>query len=559
MQTQYGLNIDGISWAALANSRVSGLIPLESAFVIFDWPDGNIQRALLGPMSPSMCDGDLYQLVCLAVATNGERIAVKRIYKRLENIASIWPYMASLLDRGYTTIPRDENSELLSEQDMFSVCCSPNFWISTETDGDPLHPAVRQLAKKLSVQELGVPYPVDVEQGIFYEMRAKELLAKEFNARLADFLSAVSPEVRDTLTNRPDLNIRVKTAILRAAQCYGPCARRNAIQALRTEPLGLLELMAAQNNVDGKRLLDTLLSGSSLPEQLRLLGVSARTHRRFLKFDKLPLSGSAWLAIAQKFDAYRIDGDTQTNAFFRAIKSLSLMGVNNPCTVADALDWITCRGGEKIAKRSLRLATQVKELIEASLEYGNDSATPDEVASWLFLPQKLSTKESDHATSPLFSSYFDVPKDLPLPQGWEIRALNSLRSILSHGESQGNCLSNVRCVIRYLQEGVILLGLYVNGEAKATMAVQPVCVQNEIVYYEVESDCSDHSIFLHAHLATCISEIESICALRQQRGSDVDTFAREIIDVCKSMRQVKISDFDDFISLLLEGLKGVGE
>lgn len=524
-----------------------GWLPGNDPFIRLDWPSPDISTALLGPFHPSVFDGKLHRFVCLAVDASGKNIAAYRFQKRADNLDSIWPYLDQVLTQGSKTPPAPDDGRLLADDCPFSLYSDADFWLSLRQTGDPVHPAVRHAAKQLALQECGTAHPTDPELGMAFEQKAKAQLTHQLQEQIEAWLASVSSELRDTLIQRPELSPQVITTLLRVAQNHGARAYPFVIQALRTEPLGLLALMADEYRQEGQLLLTALLAGSSIQATLSKLGVSPRAHRLLLKHDHMRLSGPAWLAMARQFDASHIECKEHVRVFWDGAKTLSAIGVKRYTTAASALAWCCEKGGKSLRGRFNRLARRAHEFKDAFSNRAEAGPETDELIGWLTAMPGASLGDMNCLDDQHFAKWPEVPADLALPSGWTLGVLNSWVKILDHGAEQGNCLSHIQHAVDYLQGGSVLFGLRADGKARATIAIRPF-TRRPPEFRVHDMDCNDHALLSDAYWHDALDQLEDFCSSQNTANITANDLVKSITQRCQYLQKKcspRLADFAD--------------
>ena len=453
------------------------------------------------------------------------------------------------MTNGPSELPLPQALAVLADQDPFTQYCSVDYWLHEVGAGDTVHPSIRLLAGQLAANDLGTSHPVDPEQGLACEAKAKVLFAVSLKAQMDHWLNAVANDLRVTLTARPALNIQTCSKLLFAASRHAPNPRRYVIQALRTEPLGLLDLMVQPNNIEGEKLLATLLKGESLPQCLKSLGVTPRAHRLLIRYDMLPLSGLVWLNIARHFDSTGIKEGQHCQAYFKVVHDLGNYGVNEAIGAVSVLDWCIARGNKHIGYRASEFHRRYVLFME---EFGNGRArnlTNNDILSCIIPVRTAFPAETTPRPNPLFANYPDAPSSLNLPPNWELRSLNELEMLLEHGQAIGNCIADRSTAFLYLGLGCAFFGLYVGGHANATFAVMPVRRDYGIVLSRMDEDCKDISIFQNAHWHLTSREIAP-CYSAHKLELTRDAFGQNDFDRMLS-RKIISKEFEKFTEDLL--------
>ena len=308
-------------------------------------------------------------------------------------------------------------------------------------------------------------------------------------------------------------------------------------------------------------LFTAVINGSSLPGRLTHLGVAPRTHRLLIRHGRLPLKGQVWLSLARHLGATRIDSPTQCQAYLDAIRTLADLGVGEISIAIAVMDWCIAKGPKQISPRLNVLIQRFHDFMEMTVNCYIGTPAVDDLLGWLVTVPEALPGETSQRVNPLFVNYPDVPATLRLPPNWELRSLNDWQKVLSHGEAQRNCMGDLFHAFRYLWFDTVLFGLYVDGQAKATIAIVPICGEGGTELQAMEFECKDLSIFQDARWHSETKEIPVSCPhpgdVAQASDSETnrtlalpfqgqhyleqqfEVFVEDLIGACKSQPYIK--------------------
>jgi hypothetical protein len=333
-----------------------------------------------------------------------------------------------------------------------------------------------------------------------------------------------------------------------------PRARQFAIQALRTEPAGFIHLLA-ENEVQngGNQLRKALFEGRSVPATLKFLGITPATRRLLLKFDNQNVDGGMWLEIARVYQEANIQQEAHCREFFRTVQMATTLGSWQTSVICQVLRWCASKGGERIAERAAHFAKQFHRLRETFTAMDCRRNIDEQIVSALTTTDKDGGIYFSCDEDWNFRQYPGVPTGLALPPFWTVRSLNSVQLAVAHGRVAGNCLSNVTTLMEYVKRGDVLFGLYVQGEATATIALRPVSIDGDVQIMRTEAHCVDADFEAKIQLQDFGTRIESLCTVPLPKDPDaIAGLVFRIKAICNEMKSAENTALERLVDQLIQ-------
>jgi hypothetical protein len=211
------------------------------------------------------------------------------------------------------------------------------FWLPRPSTSD-LHPAVRSLSNRLAVQHFGTT-ELNFEEKLATDLRAQTAAERAINSGAEWVLNALRPEILSVISLRPQMSILLVQQILSLAEKYDQRAVAYSMQALATEAIGFLNIIARGQPEDEARILrDALFTGTSLPDAFSAIGVPKSAHRRLLQpivfrdldlvpdpprsLNDLPLSGKNFLTAMRLQHFFPLHGRQDFADFSRMVEMI---------------------------------------------------------------------------------------------------------------------------------------------------------------------------------------------------------------------------------------------
>jgi hypothetical protein len=471
---------------------------------IFDYPAAQLPRVLVWPRN----DGNsghrpLTVLRCLVVSEDGKFAAQldeihfdndfaepqrfwQRIHAKLEHIRARF-------------FSRADDWSLRAPLDYCATWSNTTAWLDG-LRGDPIHPCARAQARARVVGD-----QFKAQEMMDAEALAQRELEQQFVLGIRHVLSALVPEISALLSERPLLRMGIiERMLMMAEQSAHRDARRFALQALRTEAIGLLDLAVAVPVCNaGAAVLDAIFSGSSLPLALQSLGISKGVHRRTVRrvesgtgrgngeqgFSEIPLSGGNSLVVLSLIKHLHFERwprqRSEWGEFITAATLFHEVAIPHPvlvrvlrwcsvCHFADCsmriallMDQVQALtiAARHLYNRYLRLgdayliALDMASIVEAdgdALRQVENLINPQAVERTVIEFADFTGLPLETAVATVFAVHPGVPETFSRDPHIEIRPLANLRDVVDHGISCGTCLHDVTMAIHYAANGVAL-------------------------------------------------------------------------------------------------------
>lgn len=496
------------------------LFPLDpwgasQPFSVVDWPHEAISRAMIGPLR--LADADERSndwLQCLVVAADGRFAANIRVRAgEPTNERQMWSDAAQGLEfarRGPLQISEEAPK---SSGDCVGAWTDPRTWIPSQGTGDPIHRSVRALAHLMEIREMETSGGLLDEQRAEIEREALIAVKDQVAPAVCSALSSLRSDLLDVLLQRRSLSIAVISRLLELAEGHGPSAVTYTWQAIRTEPLPLLHLAASQYPPqESKQVREALFSGKSLPDTMAQIGVCKIAHRRSIRkspneggksktesdqLSELPISGVDWLTIMRGIKGRVLNTTSDCAELGSVILNLTSLGLREAGAIRAVLSWSTATGYPKSRQRFHLLAEAARAIQRAAsalahvelplgdafaLAMKKSSLVDSAQANPPFLHEDDPNRPADvtwtgdvgllvemvsgisrtsiaRLTDALFVAHPGVPPGLRLEKEISIDALTSIRAIVDHGATCGNCLVEERRAIQYAADGMALYAI----------------------------------------------------------------------------------------------------
>jgi hypothetical protein len=375
--------------------------------------------------------------------------------------------------------------------DCWETWFSPGPWQMDCSTGRP-HPLVRSLTEqnKHLVTSLRTGRLSD-ELACLERAIAEQLLSKAVAPLVEWALGGLDPTLAATLASRPRLGLHAAVRLLVGARAYGSDAERFAIQFMRTEPIGLIRLLAfAEHASEADAVRQALFTGQSLKQHLHNLGVGRAVHRRLRrKFNpdtdpsELPLSGPQWLELTRMLSEW--PSSEWPTMHSEWIELLGLCSIKQSRQASmKTLSWAWRPGGESLrrwrildqaairiqslAKKPVRnfqtteavrdlIVTTSPELKEWSLDALASAFSSANLGLYADLICQVEGSDLEWAMQEVFSNINHSSLTMR-HWGYEFTLIASWNDILRHGRRAGNCLAKPRYAANYcLVPGILFV------------------------------------------------------------------------------------------------------
>lgn len=515
-----------------ANSRILAAQPFamfpldpwvaEQVFALVDHPHPGIARAMVLPVVLGDA-GDVFAapLDCLAVSADGGFTARLRLPPVGSGGAqAVWAQLAQALNQARSA--SDGSGQVghaggvLTAADSFKAWTDASTWLDTAADDDGAVPAVPYLAQSLWRQSFGAAEP-SYDDILIYEQQALAQVRRQVSAAAAYVLGALRGDVWDIVSSRPRLSIGMACQLVALASAQGINAVMYALQALRTESIGLLNMVTSgQPQVSALALRSAIFNGDSLPATFEDLGVAKATHKlsriqpaprsnvvvdHGVALCELAISGRVWLTAMRLAKHVPLHTDTYAQVYASLVRRLVDLDLLNAPVALELLQWSAKPLFKLGTSRLESLITLANKVIEAAKGLA-DLAMPLHQAVALVLKRRLRGQRGDpddpfyllslvaqltglsvrQLTQSVFDALPSLPKEFAPPVFTRITALGRLDLAIAHGQACNNCLTAVDQVLNYVTGGTGLYGVYTQTGAAATIALvldvdrQPPCV-----------------------------------------------------------------------------------
>jgi hypothetical protein len=315
------------------------------------------------------------------------------------------------------------------------------------------------------------------------------------------------------------MSIPMACQLLSLARMHSPVAVTYALQALRTESFGVLEMVTSgQPEEVALQIREAIFSGKSLPDALEKCGVAKAAHRRSLinprgnnaaalgdgvALSELAISGRDWLFAMRLAAPLPLHDTLDWEVFGRLIQRLRSLNFIHPATTPWLLQWCARPSWKASVSRLDNLTTQAHVLMAAAKGLANLEVTfeesvtlllglvdesrmtglltdvclnihldSDNIAQWVMVVSHISGQSVDQLMHEIFESQPTLPSGYVTPEFTSVKALNSTDLAMTHGAACKNCLEVLKTVIDYVASGTALYGVSSAAGAAGTIALR---------------------------------------------------------------------------------------
>jgi hypothetical protein len=483
----------------------------DQLFPVIDHPYPGIARAMIGPVGiggKSVPPG--YPLHCFAASSDGRRITCLRIYMGQILSADRMHFVWERVRQGF-------NSSVGSNY-ASSDLVATDFWIPTQKNYGFLT-AIHSILSLVRQLEIPVESPTIETDWLRVETDIQTAIKLQLQSGIGSVLAAKSDifEMCLTLCNqRMQLSPVVVTHLLSKAQPHGQLAMAYALQALRTESLGLLNFAAyPEECVEARHVFDAITLGKSLPKTLEKLGISKAVHRKTIRpsgkdsekrsatnlsLFNMNISGSEWISLMRAIALYA----PQSSAEILILRELLAVAHSvpdlNSATKSDWISWSLQKGYKNCTRRATTIGDIVNtnrktvgSLVKARVDINQFLSEVLTVAKRLesvgmvsqeqFLlrlrslsieiASTISGKSMAQLLAPVFRAHPGLPKALPeVMYGYTIIPLDDYGQLVSHALNLEICLQHTLTLIDYLREGCAFYAVTAADQVVATLALR---------------------------------------------------------------------------------------
>lgn len=507
-----------------SQARQLSLCPLDSwgagyVFEVVDHPVRGISRAMIGPLSL----GSSYKpakIKCLATTEDGDFAAAMWIDQPpLEDPKALWEKVEKeLVIARHAPIALNSMGLRLGSDDCLKNWIKGEHWDALSTRGKAVPRCVHSISKLLRFHEFGKEIFVDDEALKRIEVKALAMLREQLCAAVRWVIGGLQSALDSVLISRPGLSMALVNQIVGRAKQHGSTAVVYALQALRTESIGVLHLIASgQPEIDAQRVQDALFNGHSVPDTFANLGVTKSTHRRsvlrpipclalphvpIFSLSDLPMAGCDWLfamRLTTLFPFYRSEDFLEFSRLLNQIQAIDFQRVESAPRL---LKWCISLGYAKSCVRLSLLMNQahalagacnrligkrviIDEAVSATLHWVqnlpagvragknfSEALDPNDPALMLACVSLISCQPLNQLMQPIFEGHPGFSRNVQRHDFLTLHALDSLDLALLHGKACGNCLRSSLTVANYVMEGAALYGVRTKIGVAGTIALR---------------------------------------------------------------------------------------
>lgn len=486
------------------------------AFEVVEHPACGISRAMIGPLAL----GESYKLSaiqCLASTEDGTFAASMWIERpEIEDPNIFWEEVKTKLTTARQRPIADDSVKWhLSSDDCIRTWTRPEFW---ESDGESVPRCAHALSKLLKYQEYGDELFVCDGELVGIEARAMAMLREQVDRAVSWVVNGLFPGLGSVLTKRPSLSIALAHQIVSQAKSYGSNAIAYALQALSTESVGVLHLIASgQPEDDAQKVMNAIFKGYSVPDAFVDIGIPRATYRRTLSkasrdrsatmkpatgLSDLPLAGRDWLFAMRLTTLRPFNSPGDISEFSQLLSCIQAISFQQSETAPHLLQWCISPGYTKCCARLSLLMNQaytligacggligkhltIDEAVSATLNWVQDlpegvragsdfseALDPDNPALILSCVAMASGQPLNQLMRPIFEIHPGVPSHFQVPSYLTLQPLNSFDVAVLHGRTCGNCLQYASTVASYVVEGAALYRVSTETGIAGTIALR---------------------------------------------------------------------------------------
>lgn len=517
----------------LLNSRPSLQAPLfpldtwgaEGAFAVLDSPYPGIARAMVGALTLGCeLDADDVPLRCLWVADDLMSATCTRVTSaHLKSPEVLWQYIVR-------TFEQDRMQPfrvcMLGTNEIAPDCVARwsdlAFWVHRSRYQSSVHRSEGGILNLMDNWERDAAIRPQAQRNgdpsqIWPEIDAQTILQGELVTAISDVLNALKPNLCEAIICRPRLSVSVACRLVRLAQPHGPAAQTYAVQALKTESLGLLHLVASGYPEHESRVVgDAIFSGTSLSDALEKLGIAKADHRRSLRalarrvervgtlgagIGDCLMPGWQWLSAMRLVKSTNLPFPERFKEFCRLAPKVFSLNLRRPKTVSLMIQWCLLPSKTQADRRLDLLIGQAEALVAATRGLTSVDVSFDQaiLVALELLPKK---KESARFTSdlevilnpkdlvilgyavpllsgrtipqllqPIFDLHPRIPGEFRAPEPFTIYPIDNFDVAIEHGRISDICLKSASSIIWWVVEGAALYGVMSDGKVAGTIAL----------------------------------------------------------------------------------------
>jgi hypothetical protein len=504
--------------------------PKQSAMFPFDaWgadhvvavvyqPHTKISRAMIGPISiGQMSAASGGELRCLAVSSDGLfAFSANLPAALLDDPISLWNEVSNKLiaarQGGYVANNRHSNVVPI---DCLTNWSRATFWIPNIQN----HDSVRAFSKLVALHEYGANTKLNDDDWRQIELKAQAAVVEHVSTSVLHVLGALHPELLEIISTRRTMSISMACHLVLLTNHHIGRAGNYALQALRTESYGVLDLITSGwPEVEATQIRNAIFSGQSVPSAFENIGVAKAVYRRTVSkpmpsynrrherergsgmYD-LYVSGEEWL-VAMRLQKYLpLHGDAHWIEFAQLMQRLKTLNLlRSPCT-EKLVQWCANNGyknsrsrldslievANEIASRVRNEASQAVDLddaiamalmladafkkyhIQCELEVVLNFDDCSEITKLL---AHLKGQSVGEMLDEIIKSQPAVPLLFPAYEGLAVYSLDGHGAVEMHGTQCGNCLAESDRMAQYYREGIALYGVRYKSDIAGTIALR---------------------------------------------------------------------------------------
>lgn len=525
----------------------------ENAVVVVECPHPGIARAMIGPLVLGHTSQRVKcQLRCIAVAADGALAASTWVQQaQLNDPMNLWSIVVGQLDMARKRpTPIANPIWRATPDDCLKAWSDPQHWLSAPNQGDPIHRAAYAMSKLLARQALESQSILTRWDWARIEIQAQALVSEQISGGMQHLLAALDPALCLVLTNRPRLSISMAQQLIALAKQHGTTAVTYALQALRTESLGLIHLITSgYPEREAREAREAIFNGISLPDALSEFGVAKAIHRQtvhkpardndqVLSWSDIPIAGQNWLTAMRLTTFLPPPSKANWAEFSRLVELILELNIQRTVTAENLLKWCiqadyanscdrltnlldqaqafrsACKGWANVNlpfEDALDLALAVDQPEAGAAIFGADfsgyvcAGDLYQLALWV---AHISGQSIHSILHPLFNLNPGVPSEFKAPEHFTVLALNELDTAMCHGVDCENCIQEPASLVQYLAEGVSLYGVRSTNGVVGTIALRCDCSEQVpmVQVQEVSGVHNEAAEFELCHLAQSLAD-----------------------------------------------------
>lgn len=241
----------------------------QQMFTVVDRPHLEIARAMIGPfiLGHAVNRGS-DRLQCLAVSEDGAFASSMRIPVEMLSAPNLlWNRVVFNLNSArQRPISLAKHNAPVTPRDCLKVWSTSAFWISKVPRGASVHLSVRALSRLMAIREFGGEAGLTDQDRLRLHRQAQAVVADQIASGVLHVVKALRSELFEIINDRPRLSVSMAYQLLIMAQRHSDTATRHALQILRTESSGILNLITSGlPEIESFQIRDAIFNGQCLP------------------------------------------------------------------------------------------------------------------------------------------------------------------------------------------------------------------------------------------------------------------------------------------------------